>query len=287
VLCGSALVLARLLAPSGPVLDSHIPNEQWLINEGLSGTPGPSQAGPMIVDRVLVDGAATYVQFHLTGAAGQIRYAPLPLLLPTLYDDRRTRVNEGTMGSIDRADGALPLPGGPLPLPGWVPWHPPVDQRGYAIFGPLRAGARAAILRFASGETVTVPLHLGALAARKVTHPGTRVRASGLTLTVRAVDEASITYTYTFRGAGGGGGTAVHPQLFTAHGRTLAVTNVVSFCRRASGRAGMMTCRDTWVFAPQPRGRRLMLTIGAFELNAQPGRFSTVHGPWHLSVVAP
>jgi hypothetical protein len=32
---------------------------------------------------------------------------------------------------------------------------------------------------------------------------------------------------------------------------------------------------------------RLTLTIPAFELNTKPGRFSTMHGPWHLSFVAP
>ena len=74
---------------------------------------------------MLVDGAATYVQFHVTGSAGQGRY-PLPLLLPTLSDDRGALVNEGTMGSVDP-------PGGSLPLPSWIPWRLPVVRRGYAI----------------------------------------------------------------------------------------------------------------------------------------------------------
>ena len=280
ILVGTALLGARVLTQSTVPLDPHIPNEQTLIAKGLSGTPGPNQsAWPIAVDRVLVDGAATYVQFHVTGSAGQDRY-PLPLLLPTLSDDRGALINEGTMGSVEP-------PGGSLPLPSWIPWRPPVVQRGYAILGPLSATAHAVILRFAVGETVAVRLNLGALAARHVTYPGKRVRVGGLTLTVREVDGWHMTYTYAFRASAGGGGTAVHPLLRTADGRTLTITNVVSFCKRTLGITGMMSCRDSWVFPPQRQGTRLTLTIPALELNTKPGSFSTVHGPWHLSFVAP
>lgn len=282
ILVGSVLLGVRGLAQSTAPLDPHIPNEQTLIDRGLSGTPGPNQPRrPIAVDRVLVDGVATYVQFHVTGAVGQSGY-PLPLLLPALSDDRTVLIGEGTMGGIDPSGGSLPLP-----FPPWIPWRPPVIQRGYAILGPLPATAHAAILRFALGETVAVRLNLGALAARRVAYPGTRVRAGGLTLTVREVDGWHMTYTYAFMGSGGGGGTGVRPLLSTADGRTLTTTNVVSTCQRARANTGMMTCRDSWVFPPQRPGTRLTLTIAAFELNTQPGKFSTVQGPWHLSFVAP
>jgi len=50
---------------TGLALDPNIPNERALIALGLSGAPGPGEpTHPIAVDRVLVDGAATYVQFH-------------------------------------------------------------------------------------------------------------------------------------------------------------------------------------------------------------------------------
>jgi len=56
---GLALAARPTTAAVAP-LDPNIPNEQALINAGLSGTPGPGQpAAPVVVDRVLVDGAAT------------------------------------------------------------------------------------------------------------------------------------------------------------------------------------------------------------------------------------
>jgi hypothetical protein len=62
ILVGSALLGARVLTQPTVPLEPHIPNEQMLIAQELSGTPGPNQAAwPIAVDRVLVDGAATYV----------------------------------------------------------------------------------------------------------------------------------------------------------------------------------------------------------------------------------
>jgi hypothetical protein len=71
LLLGAALLLLLVAAAAGLALaarpttvavaplDPNIPNEQALINAGLSGTPGPGQpAAPVVVDRVLVDGAA-------------------------------------------------------------------------------------------------------------------------------------------------------------------------------------------------------------------------------------
>src|SRR5207253_1720647 len=66
-----------------------------------------------------------------------------------------------------------------LPLPSWVPWHPPVVRRGYAILGPLPPTARAAVLRFMNGETVRVPLNLTALRQRRA-YSGPLVQRNGL-----------------------------------------------------------------------------------------------------------
>lgn len=200
-----------LLRPGQPplLLDPHIPNEQQLIALGLSGTPGPGQpARPVTVDRVLVDGVATYVQYHMTIRPG----APESDPAPTLTDDK------GVPAPGDQFSGISSLSGWTLPpLPSWVPWHPRTIERGVIILGPLPSSARAAVLQFgapngppipcgAGGscapgaiETVRVPLNLRALARRRVAHPGTRVRARGLTLTLRDLDFMHVTYTCAFK----------------------------------------------------------------------------------------
>ena len=69
VAVAAGIALLTRLAVADVPLDSHIPHEQALIDVGLSGVPGPDQpTAPIAVDRVLVDGAATYVQFHRTGS---------------------------------------------------------------------------------------------------------------------------------------------------------------------------------------------------------------------------
>src|SRR4051794_12818714 len=56
---GVGLAASALRRPASPLLDPHIPNGQALVAMGLSGRPGPDQpAGPIVVDRVLVDGVA-------------------------------------------------------------------------------------------------------------------------------------------------------------------------------------------------------------------------------------
>ena len=87
------------------------------------------------------------------------------------------------------------------PVP-WRPPRPPTVWHGYYVIQPpLPATARIAVVQFGGQdlggvvETVRVPLDLRALALRRIVHPGTRVRASGLTLTLRDLAVAHLTYT--------------------------------------------------------------------------------------------
>ncbi len=156
---GAALLLLLVAAAAGislavrPVatsvpLDPHIPHEQALIDAGFAGTPGPGQpTAPFAIDRVLVDGAATYVQYHMAVPVGTPLY-PLPAL-PILADDRGVPVPVFG-GDRFSASGVSSESGWTLlfALPAWVPWHPTTVRRFYVILPPLPAGARAAVLRF-------------------------------------------------------------------------------------------------------------------------------------------
>lgn len=119
-------------------LDPHIPNAHALSDAGLGGAPDPSQpTRPIAVDRVLLDGAATYVQYHIAGP-----HAPSGDPVPTLTDDQGVRVTGDTLSSVSSLTD-WPLP---VPLPAWLLWHPPTIQRGYIILAPLPPTARAAVL---------------------------------------------------------------------------------------------------------------------------------------------
>jgi len=118
LLLGAATTgLSLTLRPTllGVPLDPGIPNEQALIARGLSGVPGPGQpASPIAVDRVVTDGAATYVQFHTIRSLGR-----LSDVLPQLSDDSGVPANYG--GSASTGDGT---PAWARLLPTWFPWRP-------------------------------------------------------------------------------------------------------------------------------------------------------------------
>ncbi len=263
---GLALATRPTTAAVAP-LDPNIPSEQALINAGLSGTPGPGQpAAPVVVDRVLVDGAATYVQYHLMGRNGQPDYPTF-----TLSDDQGDGVASGSSGTMYPTGWALPFP-----LPAWVPWRPSTTWRGVEFLGPLPSTAHAAVLQFTipgsltsltTYKTIRVPLDLRALARRHVAHPHTMARAAGLTLTAQDVDFTHLTYTYTL--PGNSQAFTARPRLVDDSGRVVSVAAVGGEC---SSDAHATNCTETWVFPPQPSGARLTLTIPTFQL--------FVHGAW-------
>lgn len=283
LLVAAAAALALMARPASreSALDPNIPHEQALIALGLSGAPGPAQpTHPIAVDRVLVDGAATYVQFHLTGdwgGPGEPR-APQGNPDPILSDDQGTLIDSGTSNSLYLARPTLRLPS-------WLPWRwrLPADWRGDTIGAPLARTARVAIVRFGAhgglgaGEVVRVPLNLHALARRRVSFPNARVRVAGLVITIQEFDFTHLTYTYTIPG-----GSSAFPQsnhLTDGRHVPVPVATVNGYC---SGDTSRMACAEIEAFPPQQAGARLTLTIPAFLANNR-----TLRGPWRYSFVVP
>jgi len=194
VAVAAGIALAVRPAAAAVPLDPAIPHEAVLIARGLSGVPGPGQpTAPIAVDRVVTDGATTYVQFHTapTTAAGG---PPGLSLFPDLLDDTGAPINYGGGLRTSPLMSALPMP---LPLPSWFPWHPPVVTRGVLALGPLPPTARAAVLRFRfmRGETVRVPLNLAAL-RRVRAYTGPLVQRAGLQLRVAAARDTGLVLGY-------------------------------------------------------------------------------------------
>jgi len=265
-------------------LDPGIPNEQLLIARGLSGAPGPGQpAAPLAVDRVVTDGAATYVQFHSTAPLGND-----PDILPQLYDDTGALVNYGDMGSYTGG-----VPGWARLLPPWFPWHPsPGPLRGVVTLGPLPPTARTAVLRFfitnagtsgrAATETVRVPLNLAAL-RRQRTYVGPLAQRAGLQLRVAAARDTGLVLGFSPFGE------ARDVTLTDAQGRAVPLRIVAAGCS-VSGFADVAprTCRQAWAYSPQASGARLTLTIGSFSATPNAAVSNAVGaGPWRLPVVIP
>ena len=184
---------ARLGSQPAIPLDPAIPNESVLIARGLSGVPAARQPHtPIAVDRVVADGAATYVQFHLLASP-----APHADYVPELFDDSGTFVNADGRGSALMPQWALPvLARVPVSaLPSWLPWRPPVVLRGVATLGALPPTARAAVLYFQNGETVRVPLDLGAL-RRSHVYQGPLVRQGALAIQISTARDVGLTVDY-------------------------------------------------------------------------------------------
>jgi len=303
VLVAAVLSLALYPINPGVPLDPGIPNEQALIDAGLSGSPAPGQpTAPIAVDRVLVDGAATYVQYHISGPGG-----PQGDPLPTLSDDRGVPVTGGSSSNRDDAPD-WPLP---FPLPAWLPWRPSTIRRGYLILPPLPLTAHAAILQFGvphstlgpgSGETVRVPLGPRASILQRVAHPATTARAAGLTLALGDLGPAHLTYTYAPRGGPPSSDTQVHiayssratpggaafdpaGQLVDAAGHLVPTTALGADCATD---AQSLRCATTVVFPPQPPATRLTLTIRAVQVGAWFAPLPRVtRGPWRLPFTVP
>ncbi len=117
LLVAAAAALALLVRPAAAAvpLDPHIPHEQALLDAGFAGAPGPDQPdAPFAVDRVLVDGTATYVQYHMSVPVGTPTY-PMPAL-PILADGRGVPVPVWGATASPRATSP-PRRGGPSPSP--------------------------------------------------------------------------------------------------------------------------------------------------------------------------
>jgi hypothetical protein len=263
-------VQARMASQPTIPLDPAIPNERVLIARGLAGVPSRSQRTyPIAVDRVVTDGAATYVQFRITGSLGRF-----PNVIPDLYDDTGAAVNYGGGAGLSPA-------GWTLPLPSWVPWHPPVVRRGYATLGPLPLTARAAVLRFMNGATVRVPLNLTALRQRRA-YSGPLVQRNGLQFQVAAARDTGLVLSFSpfgdLRGV----------TLADARGRAVPLRAVSSGCSSSGFADVHLACRAVWAYPPQRRGTPLTLTIQSFAADSSGAVANVVgSGPWRYTFTIP
>ncbi len=290
----AAAGIARAVQPAvaGVPLDPHIPNGRLLIARGLSGVPAPGQpTAPIAVDRVVTDGATTYVQVHTSAslAPGSPFWSSFS---PRLSDDTGTMVTSNW--SLISASPQATLPALPFPVPSWFPWRSPsVVTRGTLVLGPLPPTARAAVLRFdqlgrgvGTGETVRIPLNLAALRQRRA-YTGPLVRRAGLELRVAAARDTGLVLGYELPDDLTSGVYLNGVTLRDARGRAVPrAVHVSDEC--ASGGlpdVGLM-CREVWAYPPQPHGARLTLTIRSFTSNTLPAG-PIGPGPWRLPFVIP
>jgi len=292
VAAAAGTALAARPAAAGVPLDPSIPNGQVLLARGLVGTPAAGQPNsPIAVDRVVTDGATTYVQFHTFAslAPGGPFWSSFS---PRLSDDISTMVTSSW--SLISASPQATLPALPFPVPSWFPWRSPsVVTRGTLVLGPLPPTARAAVLRFdqlgrgvGTGETVRIPLNLAALRQRRA-YTGPLVRRAGLELHVAAARDTGLVLGYELPDDLTSGVSLGGVTLRDARGRAVPrAVHVSDEC--ASGGlpdVGLM-CREVWAYPPQPHGARLTLTIRSFTSDTHPAG-PMGPGPWRLPVVIP
>jgi len=282
VFIGVALAATATVLARPPVIDSaldpSIPNAQTLIARGLTGTPGPGQpTAPIAVDRVLTDGAATYVQFHSTTALGHA-----PDTIPELYDNTGALVNYGGSATTAPTDATWARF-----IPWWFPWHPPTGPlRGVVTLGPLPLTAHAAVLGFMNGETVRVPLNLTAL--RHIhTYRGQLVQRNNLQFQVAAVWDTRLVLGFSPVGSLRG------VTLVDEHGHGVPLKTVSSGGCSSAGFPDIhnvqLACRALWAYPPQPHSSRLTLVIQSFVTDSS--SVSIVNGvgpgPWRYTFTMP
>lgn len=287
VAAAAGIALAVQPAAAGIPLDPNIPNEQLLIARGLSGVPDPGQpTTPIAVDRVVSDGATTYVQFH-TSASLRPGGPFWSSFSPSLSDGARAM----PISNWSLSFSSLPSP--PFPVPSWFPWRPPVVTRGVLVLGPLPPSARAAVLRFdrlglgaATGETVRVPLTLAAL-RRIPAYTGPLVRRAGLELRVAAARDTGLVLGYELPDDLTSPVSLGRVTLRDARGRAVPLAMQLSGGCASGGMPDVqLMCRAVWAYPPQPHGARLTLTIQSFTFDTRPAGL-VGPGSWQLPVAIP
>ena len=299
VLFDGVLALALLATvPRSTPPPAAIPAAAQFKADGLVFRPAPGQpAAPVTIDRVYADRTATYVQYHIPNAVRDGEP------YPALFDDRGRSYDSA---GCDPCNGyASRGQRGPTGIQQMMPWR--AAQPGTAIFAPLRADARAAVLQFGDyaytpvRETVRVPIDLrpwrrhtgGAHPFIVVADKGIRVN---LTRVVRGVSSSTIDFTVDAtpaiapRGAYLG---AVYADLLDAHGQPIALAGHVASpygdgCRYVDRGGGH--CGPEWWLPSLPRGARLTLIVQNVVVYphgwaAQNGR--TITGPWRIPFVMP
>jgi hypothetical protein len=271
----TVVLVARAVQPAVPS-DPNVPFGADLVAAGLSWSPvtgAPTSQGT--VERVLMDGAATYLQFSVAGTAG----APPDLPAPRLSADGGAWVNAATGLQADGPTRSLGY------MPGWLPlkhswiWHFVATYPGVP---PLTT--RHIEVTFAGGEQVEVPVDLRALRYLSVRHPRTTARADGLVFTLDAVGTRFITGTSDWLSAGS---PTVLDAVLRVAGRRILLPVIDGDC--SLGAQPGWRCTTTWAHPARWPGVRAVLTItqdltGATTIGPTQ---RPILGPWTVPLTLP
>ena len=291
---GVAILLVRAQPGTAADLYPYPPNARQLIGLGLTGQPAAgAQDVPVAIDRVLVDGTQTVVQFHLA-AQESGKQVVLPQI--ALRDDAGTlyQESEGGIGGGALAPDRMGFLSGLLAV-----FSPPARERGFAAFASLPAGTHAALVRVAYGartQFVRVPLNLTALRriASKQLPPivsalGTSVRVTGL---VRVAISEQIDYTVDLPPLSGL--PRVQNALYGAGGGRLWPTAGQMSCdprQQPPGRTlYRIRCAISWSFPALPAGTPLTIAVSLAPSRDKTGAKilgALAHRTWTVRMVTP
>ena len=291
---GAAILLVR--TQPGPAADlyPYPPNARQLIALGLTGQPGARAQGvPVAVDRVLVDGTQTVVQFHL---AAQESGRPVSLPQIVLRDDtgQSYQEREGGIGGGALAPDRMGFLSGLL-----AAFGPAANERGFAAFASLPAGTHTAILRIAYGSRIQflrVPLNLAALRRipsvrlpPTVSALGVSVRITGL---ARVATSEQIDYSVDLPPLTGL--PRIRNALYGAGGGRVWPTAGQMTCNPRQQPAGQpryrIRCALSWSFPAVPAGTPLAVAVSLAPSRARFGAKSLgvlARHIWTVRMVTP
>jgi len=293
-LCAFAVfvIARRPTAAARPALYPYPPNARQLIAAGLTGRPAAaSPTSPVSIDMVLVDGIHTTLLFHVlepaNPQAGGHRHPFIPFI--TLRDDhgQTYQPQGGTMTGLPVYVGS-----------GWrgsveslfAFFRPSGPARGDWSFASLPWTAHAAFITVTYAgqvERMRVPLRLTALKPVTTVTPRITVTRGGVVVRLRRVSRArgSAQLSYTLdTSLLGGGMPMLRDTLSSATGRSMLNFSGSGSCGVPAARPARMSCSESWVFAPPPRGTRLTLAVALLNPS---GRGALPGSPWRVSFTMP
>lgn len=278
-----ALPLFTILSPSAPRPAYGEPTPALdparFVAGGITGRRAPDQPSrPVTVDRVLVDGTATYVQYHIV----DVPHDGQPT--PGLTDDRGGRYAVAVAPQVVMTPEEFARQ--------MMPWRAPV--RELASFPPLRAGVRSVTLRFV--DRLSRPVQaVRILLSRPVNRWPMTTRTAGTSEVAMAVGltwgvatvRLDLHATVDRRSVPAGGLSRMLPNgpLATVRGHPIETLNSDTACRAAP--RGDATC-DLWAtFASPPPMTRIVVAIPGVILYDEGGEGHPIPCPTRLIFAAP